>query len=276
MAAKKNAGSAVAVKEENTSALAAYGDYGATGFEGADSSELAIPFINLLQSNSELVEAGKAKAGQFYNNVMETILDQFEIVPCARERVFVEWVPVDDGGGLIAVHKPDSEFVTKAIAANGGSTRDIKVADGKHDLVETIYVYVLLLSESGVPERAVISFSSSKLGRYRQFFTKASQQQIMVGERRITLPMWAHKWTVGSEEQVSKRNGKKFKNITLDFSGGVASGARLTPDDPLARAGAEFHDMVAGGIAKADLSTLDKGEGSGASGEVDEDGKIPF
>lgn len=276
MAAKKNAGTSVAVKSADNAALAAYGDYGATGFEGADSSELAIPFINLLQSNSELVEAGKAKAGQFYNNVMETILDEFEIVPCARERVFVEWIPVDDGGGLVAVHKPDSEFVIKAIAENGGSTRDIKVADGKHDLVETIYVYVLILSESGVPERAVISFSSSKLGRYRQFFTKASQQQIMVGDRRVTLPMWAHKWTVGSEEQVSKRNGKKFKNITLDFTGGLAAGARLNPDDPLALAGAEFHDMVIGGLAKADTSTLDKGEGAGATGEADGNGNIPF
>lgn len=277
MATTKKAGTtAVAVKDQANTALATYGNVGATGFEGADSSELAIPFINLLQSNSELVEAGKAKAGQFYNNVMETILDSFEIVPCARERVFVEWVPVDDGGGLVAVHKPDSDFVTKAIAANGGSTRDIKVADGKHDLVETIYVYVLLLGESGVPERAVISFSSSKLGRYRQFFTKASQQQIMVGDRRITLPMWAHKWTVGSEEQVSKRNGKKFKNITLDFTGGVASGARLNPDDPLALAGAEFHDMVIGGLAKADMSTMDKGDAPGAAGEADGEGNIPF
>ena len=277
--ATKSKSTAVAKKAEAAGgdvALAGWADSGATGFEGTDSSELKIPFINLLQSNSELVEDGKAKAGQFYNNVMGDIVDDFIIVPCARERVFVEWVPVDDGGGLVEVHQPDSEFVTKAIAANDGSTRDIKVADGAHDLVETIYLYCLIVSEDGSFLRAVISFSSSKLGRYREFYTKASSQQVLINGRRITLPMWAHRYMVSSDEQVSKRNGKKFKNIVVKFDGDTASDARLNPDDILAIAGKEFHDMVIGGEAKADMSTADRAENAGGSGSAEGDEEIPF
>ncbi|AAT69487.1 gp11 [Alphaproteobacteria phage PhiJL001] len=262
---------AVAKKEE-TALAEAWGDYaGATGYEDADRSELAIPFINLLQSNSELVEENKAKAGQFFNNVMETIHDSLTIIPCARQRVFVEWVPIDDGGGLVAVHEPDSAFVQKAISLNDGSTRDIKVADGKHELIETIYLFVLVLDEDGNAERAVISFSSSKLKKYRQFFTKATSQTVAVNGRKIKLPLWAHRWTVVSEDDVSKTNGRKFKNISLQWDGDTAKECRLTPRDELFAMGQGFHDMVAGGEAKADLSTVDKAEGSSEDGE-----EIPF
>jgi len=269
----------VAKKED--AALAAWGSYAgdATGFEDTDKSELAIPFINLLQSNSELVEAGDAKAGQFFNNVMENVADELTIIPCARQRVFVEWVPVDDGGGLVAVHDPDSEFVQDAVRANDGSTRDIKVADGKHDLVETIYVYSLVLNEEGDYERAVISFSSSKLKPYRQFYTKASSQMVRVGDRKFQLPMWAHRWKVTSTEEVSKRNGKKFKNLALRFDGKSAKECRFNPNDELFQAAEDFHDMVVGGVAKADLSTADgmseAGVGEGGGGATKE-GDIPF
>ena len=277
MATKKES-TAVAVKDE--AALAAWGEYAgtATGFEDTDKSELAIPFINLLQSNSEMVEAGDAKAGQFYNNVMETVVDGLTIIPCARQRVFVEWIPVDDGGGLVAVHDPDSEFVQDAIKANDNNTRDIKVNDGKHDLVETIYVYVLIVSEDGDYERAVVSFASSKLKKYRQFYTKASSQMLSVGGKKFQLPLWAHRWKLGSEEEVSKRNGKKFKNFTLRWDGDTAKDCRMTPADELFQAGEDFHDMVVGGVAKADLSTADGASetaGDGGDGGT-KDGDIPF
>lgn len=266
---------AVAKKED--AALAAWGDYsgGDTGFENTDRSELAIPFINLLQSNSEMVEAGDAKAGQFYNNVMETVVDDMIIVPVARQRVFVEWIPVDDGGGLVGIHEPDSEFVVGAIKANEGSSRDLKVNDGKHDLVETIYLYSLVQGADGEFERAVVSFSSSKLKKYRQFFTKASSQMLSIKGQKFQLPLWAHRWELSSVEEVSKRNGKKFKNLSMRFDGDSAKEARLTPADELFQAGEDFHDMVVGGFAKADLSTVDAPTDAPAASQ-DDDVDIPF
>ena len=264
-----------------TTEVAEWGDYdGPTGMENADRSELAIPFINLLQSNSEVVEAGNAKAGQFYDNVMETVVDEIEFIPCARQRVFVEWVPVDDGGGLVAIHQPESDFVQKAIAANDGNARDLQVPGekvDKHDLVETIYLYVMA-RPAGSEENfnmSVISFASSKLKKYRGFFTRANAQQILVGERKITLPLWAHRWKMGSEEEVSKRNGKKFKNVTLDWADGDAASSRFSPKDPLFQAAKEFHDMVADGGAKADLSTADGADGADHE-KKDGGAEIPF
>ena len=265
-----------ALTKAETAALAAWEGYeGPDGFEGTDKSELAIPFINLLQSNSEAVEDGDATAGQLWNNVMETAHDELRIVPCARQKVFVEWVPVDDGGGLVAIHDPKSEFVQRAIAANDGSTFDMKVADGKHDLVETIYLYVLVLDEDGGWDQAVVSFTSTKLKKYRNFFTKANSQMMSVNGRKFRLPLWAHRYKLSSEQEVSKSNGKKFQNFVLEFDGETAKDCRYTPDDAIFQAGEAFHDMVTSGVAKADVSQASNETTSGSDDAAGDD-DIPF
>lgn len=97
----------VAVVEQGSTDLAAWGDFsGKTGLEDIGANELAIPFINVLQSNSEMVEDGKAQAGQFHNTVMDTVTDDLVFIPCARDYKFIEWVPHDDGGGLVGIHEP--------------------------------------------------------------------------------------------------------------------------------------------------------------------------
>ncbi len=278
--------STAVAKKAEAKVPAGWEDYagGATGFEDVDRSELAIPFINLLQSNSEMVEDGNAKQGQFYNNVMETVSDELTIVPCARQRMFVEWVPIDDGGGFVGTHEPDSDFVQGAIAANGGSAIKLQVKgdDGKmHDLTETVYLYVLLLDADGDHERAVIGFSSMKLKKYRQFITKATSQVISIDGRKFKLPLWAHTWKVTSIQDIAKSNGKKFQNLSLGFNGETAKECRLTPTDDLFQEGENFHDMVMEGMAKADMSTADTadattGEAQTSGGNADSDEEIPF
>lgn len=271
MAASKS--TAVAKKGE-APVPAGWEDYagGQTGFEDVDRSELAIPFINLLQSNSEMVEDGNAKQGQFYNNVMETVMDDFLIVPACRQRVFVEWIPVDDGGGLVGVHEPDSMFVQDAIRANDNSSikLTVKGEDGKtHDLVETIYLYVLILDGDGGYERAVIGFSSMKLKKYRQFITKATSQMMAINGRKFKLPLWSHRWKVTSTQEVAKSNGKKFQNISIAFDGETAKQCRLTPADELFQEAENFHDMVMGGLAKADVSGADQADSGNGGGQRD-------
>lgn len=277
-----------AVAKAQAADLEAWGGYeGATGFENVDRSELAIPFINVLQSNSEMVEDGKAKQGQFYNNVMETVMDDFMFVPCYRQRVFVEWVPVDSGGGFVGVHEPNSPLVQEALKKNGNSPIKLECHDPEtgevHDLVETIYLYGLVVDEDGEYERVVLGFSSMKLKKYRQFITKATAQTLLLPQGRIKLPLWAHVWKVTTEQEVAKSNGKKFQNIAMSFNGDSAKDCRLTPTDELFQAGQAFHDMVADGEAKADMGTADGADHRSGSdqngqgdGQPDLDDEIPI
>lgn len=244
------------VATKDNVALATWENYtGPTGYEDTDKSELAIPFINLLQDQSALVKAGDAKRGQFYNNVMETVHDELKIIPCARQRVFVEWVPIKKGGGFAGIHAPESEFVQEALAENAGSPIGLSV--GGNQLVETIHLYSLILDDDGGFMRAILSFSSTKLKKYRHFFAKATSQTIRVGDRKVHLPLWAHRWILSSEEEFAK-NGDPYSNFSLRFDGKSAKDCRLSPDDELFKVGQAFHKMVSGGIAQADLSETDE------------------
>ncbi len=266
-------GKEVAKAEDN--AVAEWGDYmgdgGATGLDDVDRSEMLIPYITLLQSNSEMVEEDNAKAGQFLNTAFETVSDEVLFVPCARTRVFIERIPYDDGGGYIGTHQPGDQIVVDAIAANNDSVvgLEIKGEDGKtHELVETYQLYVLIIDpedETNVTQ-AVIGFSSAKIKAYRKFMMKAMGQQVVANGKRFTLPMWAHVYKMTSVQEVSKRNNKKFQNVTVAFNAANAKECRLAPSDALFDAGSSFHELVTSGQAKADETTADQRGDSAAGG----------
>lgn len=252
----------VAKKEVAASELAGYGDFaGYTGFEDVGSHEISIPFINVAQSNSEVVTEGKAKAGDLWNNVMEIAYPGttgLKIIPCLRQEVFVEWVPIDDGGGFVGVHEKDSAFVLEHIKANGGSTRGLKCEGGKHDLVQTFQLFVLVVDDDGNTERAVIAFTSTKIPRYKSFLSKALAQQIFdpATKRKTQIPLFGHVYRVTTEPDQNKK-GQKFHNISIAFEGGTPKDARMLPSDPLVAEAVAFAEMVQSGLAKADMSSQD-------------------
>ena len=87
------------------------------GFEDTDADDYAIPFVAVLQKGSPQVDPDDgayingAKPGLFYNTVTGELFKDITVIPCARRREFVEWVPRDEGGGLIGRHDPDSDVV---------------------------------------------------------------------------------------------------------------------------------------------------------------------
>ena len=95
---------AVAKTEEKPLALAGGYDYGGdagAGFEGTKSSDLSIPFLNVLQSNSPAVAEGRLKNGDIANSVTGEIYageTGVPFQPVHHEHKFVKWRPRDAGG----------------------------------------------------------------------------------------------------------------------------------------------------------------------------------
>ena len=260
----------VVVKQQTGTAVAdlGYGDYGRAGFEGMSSDDLSIPFINLLQSNSELVENDEAKPGQMYNKVTGEILEGDKgivFVPCFKQHLFVEWVPVDQGGGLVGVHAPDSEIVKNAVAANQGNRfGGLTTNEGKHDLVETHYVYGLILDEEGnqADGFAVIAFSSSKIRVVRDWFTA---MYMMKGQ----IPLFANRARIKSVKQKNKAG--TFFNFKIEpFSNTWKESLIPANNKNLLDEAQNFMKMVDTGKAKADFSTADVAD------VKEGDGKTPF
>jgi len=160
------------------------------------SDELAIPFLVILQKGSPQVDEGSsdridgAKPGMIYNTVTGELRDQLEVIPCAKQRVFVEWIPRDDGGGSVGQYAPGSPEVLSAVP--GKSARAMKI--GENDLIETVYQFVLDLTEDGT-NCALIGMSSTQLKAARQWGTMIEGAR-MTGRNGVAFkpPRYAYRY----------------------------------------------------------------------------------
>lgn len=278
-------------KPKNTAVGAAY-DYGEMaheGFEGTTIRDLSIPFINLLQPMSPEVQdetVENAKPGDLLNSVTREIIKQpLVVIPLYREESWVEWVPRTKGGGLAGRHEPDSDIVKEAIKKNGGSRIPPKDAEGKrinfkspdgNDLVETHYVYCLILDEDGenVESYCVLAFSSAKIKAYKDWITALFTQK---GQP----PIYANRAKVTSVKM--KNDGGTFFVYGISPFKSTWRESLIVPDEAgmaLLTEAKEFRSMIMEGLARPDFDSIatsnddDTPSSGGKAATDDED--IPF
>ena len=256
-------------------AVAAY-DYGAdagAGFEGTSGADLSIPFISILQSNSPQVEedSDRYKPGMLVNTVTGDIIDADvakqgagqPFLPVHKETAYVEWVPRDSGGGFVGLHDPNGEVVKKAIAANGGSRIGKLTLDNGNELIETHYIYGLLLDEAGETTTgfAVVSFTSPKIKPYRDFTTA---MYTLKGRP----PMFANRAVLKTVKQKNEKGS--FFNFKIEPLKGSWAESLINPatEAALLEEAKGFRDMVTSGMARAAFETQNStGDGGNGSSE---------
>jgi len=264
-AKKKEESKNLPAEQPKGGAVAAY-DYGqdaGAGFEQVKATDLAVPFINVVQALSKIVEEGGATAGQLFNTVTGEFIEGdvgVAFVPCHKEEAFVEWVPREKGGGFVGLHAPDSEVVKKAIETNGGKRfGDLKV--GENDLIETHYVYGLVLDEEGNPDGfAVVAFTSTKIKVFRNWLTA---MYTLKGKP----PMFANRARIKTVKQKSKQH--TFYNLKIEPLKGSWGDSLINPqtEAALLTAARDFQQMVVSGLARAAFETQD---GSDATAKGDD------
>lgn len=276
-----------------------YGDMSHEGFEGTSIQDLSIPFINVLQSLSpevtEELVAG-AKAGDMLNSVTKEILKQpLAVIPIEKEESWVEWVPRVRGGGLVGRHEPSSQIVLDAIKRNGGSRIPPKDAEGKripfkspdgNDLIETHYVYCLIVDEegSGIESYCVLAFSSAKIKAYKDWMTALYTQ-------KGRPPIFANRAKISTVKQ--KNDAGTFYVYGIAPFASTWRESLIRPDEAgmkLLEEAKSFRDMIKQGLAKPDFDSVaksgpDENLGSDAGGNPSQqrsrgtkasDEEIPF
>jgi len=247
-----------------------YGDDSGVGFEDVKGSDLSIPFINLLQSNSPEVqkcEDGTIIMGMMKNSVTGEYYKRtgFTFLPVHKEEAFVEWVPRIKGGGFVKLHSPTSDEVSRVIERNGGRMpkkgadgKKIPIMIGENELVETYYVYGLLLDDDCKQSSgfAVIAFTSTKIRVYRDWLTA----MFMIRGRP---PMYAIPARISVD--IQKNESGTFGNYVISpaVEGNWVKGLLPLGSD-LYVAGKEFQKMVIGGLARADFDSQGTDTTSGA------------
>ena len=250
-----------------------YGDDAGKGFENKTGADLSIPFLNLLQSNSPEVQKskdGKIRIGMMKNTVTGEIIDGEEglyLLPVHDDSAFVEWVPRHRGGGYVGVHAPDSEEVLEAIKRNGGRIpkkgedgKKIPLSHGSNDLVETYYLYGLVLDSDLETTRgfAVIPFTSTKIKVYRDFITA---MMMIKGQP----PMFAFRIKITSD--IQENDSGTFANYVITPANGEGNwtSCLIDPSSALYAEAKDFRKMVTSGMARADFSQQ-QNEGAGTGG----------
>ena len=278
--AKQNSGESkdLAVQQQG-GAIAAY-DYGTeagAGFEGTKGTDLSIPFLAILQSNSPQVEADDpkgAKAGMLFNTVTRELMDGEKglvFLPVHKDYAFVEWIPRTKGGGFVAMHDPAGTEVAEAQAkfaqANNGKKFG-KLTIGDNDLVETFYVYGLILDEAGKSTLGfgVISFTSTKIKPQKDWFTS----MYMLKGRP---PLFANRARIRTFKDKNEKG--TFFNFRIDPFRENFAASLINPKEEaeLLKEAKDFRDMVMKGVAKADFGS--QNAAAGANGDAGE-GAAPF
>ena len=219
--------------------------YAGTGFENADSSDYAVPFLHILQKLSPQVDEVKpnyisgARPGMIYETVSKQIIDGKEgiiAVPCAFKKSFVEWKPRDSGGGFVKDHGWNEALVADC-------KRDDKnrlVLPNGNMYTETKYHYVLML-RNGTVIPAVISMISSQLKRSRGWMSLMQTRKMKnsAGKEFIP-PMFAYTYFITTVLETKDQNSWYSWNIT---PGDAAKRDEI-------RAAMEFHKAIMAGSVK--------------------------
>jgi hypothetical protein len=259
-----------AVAKAKSTALAPVIDYGTdigAGLDDVGRDEAGIPFLKILQAQSPEVigpdgKIAGAAAGIFLNTGTAELLESVTIVPAMRQHVFVEWRPRKQGGGIVRVHQPGSDIVMAAIEA---STKFGKYkTESGNDLVETFYVYAVVLSNDVPSGFVVVPFSSSGIKHYKKKFINRIRYCLVddgQGAKRNP-PMFAHRVTLTTAQESNDDGTWSNYVITFAVDNNVQQ-SLMAPDHAGYISGKELKALVDGGEVKADLSkaaTTDGGE----------------
>ncbi len=264
-----------------------YGADGATGFEHVEAKMYIVPLLDILQPGSSEVQKDSlpnAKAGNFVIRAFGEVFDGkkgIEVIPCGVQEVLNEWIPKDAGGGLVAVHDPNGQFAKDARAHQ--KFGKIKMKNG-HELVETHYLYCLMLREDGSTNMISIPFTSTKIPRCKTMLTKA-RGVTAIGPKGApqNLPLYGHVYVL--KTTLVEKKGHAWQNFAdIGWKGGSAASARIAPTLPLYIEARTFATQVKDKLVKIDTNDLqaatanDAGTGDDDGGEVAKgaDSNIPF
>lgn len=211
MAAKKKD---VVKKEEGLPQILG-GQGPAAGFEEADSSAYAIPFLRILQALSPEVDEDDsayvegAKQGMIYHTVRKEVYSEVEVIPVFYRKTFIEWVTRENGGGFRGEHELHVGQELLRTCSRDDKNRFILPESG-HQLAETANHYVLFKVGEDFWEPCLMSMSSSQLKASRNWMSNLRGQSIVLdGKRYGNLNMEAYVWKA-STEKLENDKGKWY------------------------------------------------------------------
>lgn len=192
--------------------------YAGMGSQGMQKEDYAVPFLLILQKNTPECDEDRdvfidgAKPGMFFNRSTGKMYPKGSgpvLIPVAYERKFVEWVPLDDGGGFVDSYPVGDPIVETAVRGEKGILR---LPNG-NDLVETAYNYCMEREPSNpLLMPIVVSMKSTGLKKSRRWNSQLSQTFIPGTTQQA--PRWLYPWQFGTVVETKDSNSWHNFDIT--------------------------------------------------------------
>ena len=224
------------------------------GAEGAvfSSDDLLIPRLQLAQKMSPELDENDAKyiegikAGNFFNSVSRDIYTDIDVIPCHSRTSYTEWVPRDQGGGLVGEHDADSPAVKNTLTVEeDGKRRD--VMESGNELVIADEFYSFIVKEDGDYEPVLISMKSTQrkvAKRWRTLISMNKARNPKTNQLQ-SVPIFSTLWKLTSVVEVNKKN-EKYSNFAVQKIGPIS-----TDKQDLYHAAKQFRQSIIAGEVKA-------------------------
>ena len=233
----------------------------AAGFEGADTDSYAIPFLQVLQKMSPLVDEDSpkyiegAKAGMIYNTVTGRLYDGKSgllVIPCSYKRTYIQWGARDGDGGFKGEFTPDQYAAmveNKEVSVIDGKAY-LPMENGKVDVKKSDYIadtrvhYVLAIDpETGDASMAVISLAGTQTKASRTLMTLLQQKRVNTVHGKRMPPTFAN--LVRFTTMPMSNDKGNWSSAKFELEGMV--GDKQTFEDAKG-----FYNAISGGTIKAD------------------------
>jgi hypothetical protein len=251
----------VDTKKENLPMASMFEGDAHKGMEQMGADDLALPFIRILGDLSPQVKKSKAEyvegaePGMLFNTVSKELYDGskgIQVVPCYYKREYIEWSDRGEGPGApIAVHPANTDLMNQTNRDAMGKDR---LPNGNY-LENTASYYVMVLSEDGSAETALITMKSTGLKTSRQWNSMISGIKLQGTNGKFTPPMFSHIYHLTTVEMSNKKGTWSTWSV-----------AKVGP----------VQDMGAYEQAKIFADSVSKGDVQAKHGGEESEDKVPF
>nr|QIG67170.1 hypothetical protein EVB34_065 [Rhizobium phage RHph_TM26] len=242
-------------------AYAGYEQYAGQGLDDITSEDKGLPFFEVLQPLSpEVEEIEGAQAGMIINKATKELFTSIRFVPVCREHVYCEWIPRDNGGGLVATYQLNDPLVLKARSQQRVGKHELP---NGNELIETFYLYGFVLDADNNPTPAVIAYTSTKIAAYKTLTTRADSLMFRTADgRKLKFPWFAHVWKMGTEKKKKDKYTWHVWTVAFDGPNDRAEEARLPADGPIAPLASALLESQRSGTIKVNTEGLSNESGT--------------
>ena len=222
------------------------------GLENIDKSDLALPFLKLLQSGSDETKKRHAKyvegaeAGMFYNTVTKKLYSGekgINVIPVFYKMTYPEWAPFERKEGR-PIHNDRGPGIMSQTTQND---KNKDMLTNGNEIIKTANHFVIILGDR--PEKALMTMKSTQL-KVSRSWNSLIEDQFEINpktNKSVPAPMFSRVYKLNSVENSGSFTWHGY-NINL---------VKKVDDAGIYQMAKDFHNSLKNSQAKAESNKED-------------------